>query len=127
MMKIENELLHHLMASHQLAVIPNFYVKGFECDLFVLNKNLYTTEYEIKISGGDYKKDFGKLKRKYDWNTGRSDYGTSKHSLIEGGERTNRFYFVLPEGLIGSGKVGLNQDGEKNLMYTGRKLKVILH
>jgi hypothetical protein len=85
-MKIEHELLHHIISNYYLAIVPNFFISTFECDLFSLNKNLFTTEYEIKCSKPDFNNDFKK----------ETNYGkTNKHDLIKDGERTNKFYFVV--------------------------------
>lgn len=104
MKEIEYKLHNFLMSSHQLAVIPNFFYEGFECDMFVMNNNLYTTEYEIKKTVADYKRDFKKVNGHYDWHRkARTDW--NKHDKIRAGERTNRFFFVVPFGLIASGKI----------------------
>ncbi len=88
-MKTEIELLKYLISGNVLTAVPNFYIendwdKTFECDLFVITKSLITIEYEIKMTKADYLKDFEK----------RTTL-SKKHDLIENGERTNRFYFVL--------------------------------
>ncbi len=82
---VEYYLAHHVMSNHQICVIPNFYIGRHECDLFVMNKNLYTTEYEVKTTKKDYLNDFKK-----------GNWANKKHDLIKDGKRTNRFYFVLP-------------------------------
>lgn len=69
--------------------LPNFYISGYECDMFRLRKSGLTDEYEIKISRSDFLNDFKKH-----WG------GSKKHDSIKQGRRTNRFWFVVPEGLI---------------------------
>ena len=96
-MKNEFKLMQFVIAGHQLAVIPNYYFKGFECDCFSINKNLYTTEYEIKISKTDFKNDFNKQQQRHNWQTKTIEI--TKHAAIKNGQRTNRFYFVVPKEL----------------------------
>ena len=75
-------------------LIPNYYVGGYEADVYKISKAGITTEFEIKISKSDFKVDFSKGFIKYDGTT------INKHDLISQGKRTNKFYFVVPEGLI---------------------------
>lgn len=69
--------------------LANFYFDTFECDVFRLQSNGFFIEYEIKISRSDFLNDFKKKR-----------YGVDKHQNIKEGKRCNRFYFVVPEGLI---------------------------
>ncbi len=71
-------------------VLPNFFLDDYECDLVKFHADGTVTEYEIKISIEDFKKDFTK-KRK----------GKFKHKeLAKGDLQPNYFYFVVPKGLI---------------------------
>jgi len=73
--------------------ITNYYLRSnWECDVLVLSKNNFLTEYEIKISVADFKKDFQK---KYRWGNGET-----KHDKIARGHRTNKFFFVTPKNLV---------------------------
>lgn len=91
---LEHWLINHLLGSYYPVIIPNFYIKDWECDVFSLNRSGYTAEYEIKQSKSDYYKDFEKKTPNYHFR----ERGT-KHDLIKQGKRTNRFWFVLPEGM----------------------------
>lgn len=98
-LKIEYELQHRFISNHLLALVPNYYYGGYECDLFSLNKNLFTIEYEIKRSKADFNIDFKKNKTKYSWTLDQTTIVNTKHELIESGKRTNRFYFVIKTDL----------------------------
>lgn len=66
----------------------NVYVFGDEADFFCISKTGYATEFEIKVSKSDFKADFKKKK---------------KHEKYADKSRTykpNRFYYVVPDGLI---------------------------
>lgn len=101
--------------SRFVAVIPNFYLGEWECDIFTLNKTGFTAEYEIKLSKSDYIKDFEKLtfagrrserqrkhlKARYpDRELPEPDMEQWKHFQIENGRRTNYFWFVVPADLV---------------------------
>ena len=63
-----------------------FIWKGWECDVFIINKNYYTEEYEVKVSRSDFKAEF-RMKEE-------------KHRNISNGNGPNRFWFVCPKDLI---------------------------
>ena len=91
-MKLADEILLNLMvfarSSGSDVIIPNFFFGRYEMDLFKLSKNGYVTEYEVKISRADFKRDAAKGKsRKHE-----------NHSVGSGD--ANRFWFVSPKGLI---------------------------
>jgi len=71
-------------------------------DVFHLSRNEYITEYEIKISIGDFKKDFKKKRSKKEFTRkGRQIVDKFKHDTIAAGEYdSNKFYFVVPKDLI---------------------------
>lgn len=69
-------------------ILPNFCYKSLEADVFKRTRNGYITEYEIKISRSDYFADFKKS-------------NGDKHNRLKTGESIcNKFYFVVPHGLI---------------------------
>lgn len=76
-------------------LIPNFYWDAYEMDLMVIKTSGLVYEYEIKISRADF---FNDMKK------GRGGFFTeaeNKHLIIQDGKRIcNRFYFVVPEGLV---------------------------
>lgn len=74
--------------------ITNTYLDHYEMDVMRLNKTGMVTEYEIKISKADFKNDAKKSKKYF----GRE---TTKYGNYENGKsKCNRFYYVVPEGLI---------------------------
>lgn len=70
-------------------VFPNIHLGGFECDILELTKAGYLYEYEVKISKADFKADAKK-----------KTWAGTKYELIKLGNRTNYFYYVVPEGLL---------------------------
>lgn len=77
-------------------VLPNYFLGLYECDLYKVNyRNGYQTEYEIKVSRADYFKDFKKA----------AHVLSRKHDLVQQGKRTNRFFFVVPDGMIKTDEV----------------------
>lgn len=96
-MKLSDEIIKKLMSwcasTAADIILPNFYVQGYEMDLFKLKNSGYVYEYEIKISRADFKNDF-KKNNKY------KSVTNTKHNDISTGKRCNRFFFVVPENLI---------------------------
>jgi len=73
-------------------ILPNFYFGYHECDVFRVNQSDFVFEYEIKVSRADFFADFKKN-------------GGVKHSNLKyagGIYCPNRFFFVVPKGLIKS-------------------------
>jgi len=93
------ELHHYLMNTSRLVVIPNYFYKGFECDILAVSKKLFTTEYEIKLTKSDFGADFQKRRDYYSWKERKVFKSVNKHQEIMDGKRTNRFYFVVPRDL----------------------------
>lgn len=93
-MKIHKHLLEWCARSSSDVVIPNYYVGRFEMDVFKLAASGFITEYEVKISKGDFKIDFLKSY------TNHLHERIFKHDLIKAGKRCNRFYFVVPSEII---------------------------
>jgi hypothetical protein len=75
-------------------VFPNVYIGCFEADIMELTKSGYAVEYEVKITRADFHNDAKKQKV----------YATqppkSKYEILQEGKRVNRFYYIVPEGLI---------------------------
>ena len=96
--KIKYKLISWCKGNPSEIIIPNFYDGPYEMDVFRLMKSGYVIEYEIKISKQDFKKDFTKA-HSTGWGTRKRT--TFKHEELIGGRRMcNRFFFVVPEGLI---------------------------
>lgn len=89
---IQVALMSWVKSTRADIVIPNYYMGVWECDLMkVTYPSGFITEYEIKVSVADFKKDALK----------QSQYSKrNKHNEIANGKRCNRFYFVVPEGMI---------------------------
>lgn len=99
-MKTEHLLLHRIFSNYLIVAIPNFFIGTYECDLYTVNVNHFSTEYEIKKTVADFKRDFNKNNHCFNWEEKRRNTET-KHELIESGKRTNRFYYVVPETILG--------------------------
>lgn len=94
--KILNKLISFVVSTSQDIIIPNYYFGGFECDLFKITKDNYVVEYEVKISRADFFKDFSK---------GSKWIETTKHDKIKHGTLCNRFFFVVPFGLVSKAEI----------------------
>lgn len=111
-------MLHYFRNRTDILLIPNIFVGHFEIDLLQLSKAGMTTEYEIKISKADFKKDAEKSF------TDRNFIKTKKHDYLRSGQGSNYFYFILPKGIIDISEVpdfaGLIELGEdvKEVRYT---------
>lgn len=93
--------------SHYDLVIPNFFHGRYEMDLFKLTDSGLITEYEVKVSRSDFLRDAKKSHDVYDFSSGNI-YGVgkkNKHEQLQSGDGTpNRFYFVVPEGMLKDGE-----------------------
>lgn len=111
-MKLTNEiqlkLLSHARGHAYDIIIPNYYFARYEMDLFKLSESGMITEYEIKISRGDFRNDFKKFFEVYNPNgkTWRDTIKIMKHEELAAGRgKINRFWFVTPAGLISKTEV----------------------
>jgi hypothetical protein len=75
-------------------VFPNVFIGSFEADIMELTKAGYAVEYEVKISRSDFRND-AKKQRAY-----ATQPPKSKYDILQEGKRVNRFYYIVPEGLI---------------------------
>lgn len=71
-------------------VYPNVFIGSWEADLLEITRYGLTYEYEVKVSKSDFLRDF----RKVDSN------GKNKLNEIASGNRTNYFYYIVPQGLV---------------------------
>jgi hypothetical protein len=98
-MRLKWNLLNWVQQKGSEVVIPNFFHGMFEMDVFLLKSSGYIYEYEIKVSRSDFKADFKKSYNQGEWGDNKKE--VFKHDLIAKGEAPcNRFFFVVPEGLI---------------------------
>lgn len=93
---IQYNLMRWLRSNNQDVFVPNYFIGSFECDLLRLTSSDLLVEYEIKTSRSDFKNDFKKARRS--WRDGVVI--ETKHDFIAIGKRVNRFYYVVPDGLI---------------------------
>lgn len=63
--KIQQEVMQFARGTAYDIVLANFYFGSYEMDVFKLNDKMWITEYEIKISKADFKKDFRKGRSKW--------------------------------------------------------------
>jgi len=76
-------------------VVPNWYIRGRECDVLRITKAGVSYEYEIKVSRSDFFADF--KKQHVHWN---GEVSGNKHTKMKAGDRCNKFFFVVPFELI---------------------------
>lgn len=90
-------LLSWAQSSNYDILLPNYFFGSYEIDVFKLSKSMFVTEYEIKVSKADFKKDFkkGSYYRK----------GLKHENLANGTGGPNRFFFVVPSGLVSASDV----------------------
>jgi hypothetical protein len=110
--EIEKDLMSWVMANTSEIVVPNYFLGRFECDVLKISNAGQLTEYEIKVSRADFKKDSEKsaITGIHGYEVVEDKYGnkynkaicktTSKHDVIREGNRVNRFYYVVPANLI---------------------------
>lgn len=92
---IQYNLMRWLRKNNSDVFVPNYYIGSFECDLLRLTGNDMLVEYEIKITRSDFKSDFEKSL--FSW---KQNEKVTKHDIVRSGKRVNRFYYVVPEGMI---------------------------
>lgn len=95
---------------HNQTVFPNFTPSGwFECDVFCLSRAGYWTEFEIKVSRGDFRADADKAPEIHEITEGQwvTRKGESKHQRLARADTTgpSRFFFVTPAGMIEQAEV----------------------
>lgn len=98
-MKLADQIILHLLKYGRRdpseIMIPNFFYFMYEMDCFkLMAKTQFIIEYEVKISRADYFNDFKKNFKPY----GRPT--VYKHQQIAEGRASNRFFFIVPQGLI---------------------------
>lgn len=66
-------------------IYPNVFVDKWEADLLEVTRSRITYEYEVKVSRCDFHKDSKKEGKFYN---------------VTSGNRTNYFYYIVPDGLV---------------------------
>lgn len=131
--KITFDLLHSIQNSSYEIVIPNFFLGAFEMDLFRMMKSGYIYEYEIKISRADYFSDFKKHRKIYSgYGRDRTTTKILKHDdIAKGLGKQNRFFFVVPEGLLAVSEIpeyaGLIEYNEEFGRFREVKIAPLIH
>lgn len=111
---LKKQIARHILMTVGYSIVATEYdVFGFKADVFSINQNLFTTEFEVKVSRQDlnseiktirdYTKPSPKRHKHWAYLTGNSKY-------IE--YVPNSFYFVVPEELK-----DLAVEGVKNTPY----------
>lgn len=99
--QIKKDLMRWISGYSYTILIPNIYWGAYEMDLMVVKPSGLVYEYEIKISRSDFFNDMKKGVNKWDGNIYNDFVRSHKHTTIQHGDRLcNRFYFVVPEGLV---------------------------
>ena len=97
-----NSLIKYVTSGDDI-LIPNYFFDRYEMDLFRITNNDMIVEYEIKTTRADYRADFKKT-----YTMGPKSYSpgakwktVNKHEAMISAEcRTNRFFFVVPDGMV---------------------------
>lgn len=124
-MKLKDEILFNLLTfirkSPNEVVIPNIYFGRYEMDVFRFTPSGFVTEYEIKTTRADFRNDFKKSKTiQFSKN---DSFEVTKHEEIESGlHNANKFYFVVPDGLVKPEEVPKNCG---LIYYKGKEFKIV--
>lgn len=120
---IQKSIYFQCKRRQQAFMVSNKYLnKWFECDFISISKSDYLTEYEIKISKSDFKRDFIEKPIKHAWLDGRRTgevitedyiivdkpsppkddppYVARRYHKMDPFHGPNYFYYVCPENLI---------------------------
>ena len=106
--EILRALIYKVRKSGHEIVIPNFYFGKWEMDLFRLLNTGYLSEYEVKTSRADFRKDFKKQTHDIKYNINNpsgkrfvKENFQNKHEQIRAGNYpANKFFFVVPAGMV---------------------------
>lgn len=94
---LEGSLSMYLYEKSHSPITTRFKGMGLqECDVLSISKSNYIYEYEIKISRGDFKKDFTKKKHEHIIN---ENFTRKKKGVIQY-NAANYFSYVVPVGLV---------------------------
>jgi len=88
---LEKALLAHIYGQCEF-LMPRFTPPNWwECDVWAMTRSGYAVEYEIKVSRADFRRDGGKR---------RENLGKLQMIAEKDGRCQNRFYYVMPRGMI---------------------------
>lgn len=94
---IEGAMVMYLYEKRHSPITTRFKGMGLqECDVLSISNSDYIYEYEIKVSRGDFKKDFTKKKHEHviNENFTRKKKGETQFNVC------NYFSYVVPKGLV---------------------------
>ncbi len=91
--KITRAMIKDLQARGNYLAVANVYLYIWESDIFNVTKSDYAIEFEIKVSRSDFFADFNKI----DKHKNLEDQFISKSFKYNS---PNKFYYVVPDGLI---------------------------
>lgn len=119
--EIEYALTEKFFADHELVatgITKNNGIISHECDLLTVNKNMYITEYEIKVSLSDIKAD---LKKEHNHDCDK----IARTFFVLPLELVDKAIEFIPEkfGIIGIEKVELLVDCKKRMYEHGYRLR----
>lgn len=120
-------LTNRLMFERKTSKIyPNCYLGSWECDVLEVSKQGYASEYEIKVSVRDFKADGLKSTKT------QKGKKLTKAQTLKQGKRVEKFWYVVPYGLIkeedvpdyagliyvGNGRGRRERNGGQDLSYS---------
>jgi hypothetical protein len=99
----QNALYDWLLRKGTKLCCPNYTPEGwFECDMWAVTDAGYATEFEIKLTRADFKKDAEKIE-KLNWKDRRSGKTPrTKYARLHLADNQvpNKFFYVTPAGLV---------------------------
>lgn len=120
--EIQDSILREYLTGKPLAITNYTGITGFEGDVMMVAKSGFVTEYEVKTSRADFKKDFSKI-AKHKHLLKPSLKLRRKYPLTP-----NYFYYVCIDGLIAKSEIpayaGLIHivDGEPKIIVRAKRL-----
>ncbi len=99
---IQDALNYRFPRNRVMYKINNSYIFRWESDFFVMQRNGYCYEIEIKISRDDFFADFDKKEKHLILETGKGKplYKSDKDWESRIWKRPNKFFYCVPDGLI---------------------------
>lgn len=100
---IQNVLYDWLLRKGTKLACPNYTPEGWwECDLWAVTEAGFATEFEVKLTRADFRKDASKIE-KLNWSERRSGKTPElKHAKLQLADARgpSRFFYVTPQGLL---------------------------
>ena len=96
--ELQDAILIEFHKNKPLAITNYSYVTGFEADIIMVSPSGLATEYEVKTSRADFKKDFAKISKHK--NLAKPVLAKSRNTVAQYPNAPNYFYYVCEEGLL---------------------------